>query len=271
METETERRSWQSPLHQTLRSIKKLCLGGRRIQLCDNWYQVPYEARDREQQDDYKHIESLAKNARCVFDIGANVGLTSLVMSRVMQPDGTLVAFEASEACCLVWRETMHANGYADGRQAKVINALIGSQLGQVAPFNWDFVAGNASAVSGSKSSSRLTLHKAVTTIDHVVEQLGLKPDVAKIDVEGAELDVIAGMQQTLSTYKPSLFIEVHGWPGQPVAAQAESLKGQLAEHGYAVKDLEGNELRPDIANDGKRMTRCWAIASHPNKTTAVQ
>jgi hypothetical protein len=43
------------------------------------------------------------------------------------------------------------------------------------------------------------------------------KPDFVKIDVEGLELDVLRGMTQTISDYKPELFVELHGVSEQEI------------------------------------------------------
>ena len=47
-------------------------------------------------------------------------------------------------------------------------------------------------------------------TLDSVVQSLSLKPKFIKIDVEGAEFDVLQGMQETLKKYKPEIMLEKH-------------------------------------------------------------
>ena len=50
-----------------------------------------------------------------------------------------------------------------------------------------------------------------VETVDHLVDQGRIPaPDMVKIDVEGAELAVLAGMDRTLRE-RPNLVIEMHG------------------------------------------------------------
>ena len=56
------------------------------------------------------------------------------------------------------------------------------------------------------------TMIADIETIDNCIEVKNLMiPDMVKIDVEGLEYSVLLGMKKTLSKYKPSLFIEVHG------------------------------------------------------------
>ena len=56
-----------------------------------------------------------------------------------------------------------------------------------------------------------------VRTVDDVVKEFeGFHPTVLRMDVEGGEIMVLAGAQEVLREYKPTLFIEVHtfalGW-----------------------------------------------------------
>jgi hypothetical protein len=49
----------------------------------------------------------------------------------------------------------------------------------------------------------------AVTTVDEVAEEIGV-PDFIKIDVDLAELDVLAGAERTLRERRPHLVVETH-------------------------------------------------------------
>ena len=48
------------------------------------------------------------------------------------------------------------------------------------------------------------------TTIDNLVKSLSLKPTFVKIDIEGAEFDVLEGMKETLKSFKPKIMLEKH-------------------------------------------------------------
>ena len=48
------------------------------------------------------------------------------------------------------------------------------------------------------------------TSIDSLVNKLSLNPSFIKIDTEGAEHDVIEGMQETLKNFKPKIMLEKH-------------------------------------------------------------
>jgi FkbM family methyltransferase len=75
------------------------------------------------------------------------------------------------------------------------------------------------------------------TTVDRLVEAAGLRPSFVKIDVEGAEWHVLAGMRHTLETFKPTLMLELHpGW--QPPGIESEDVTGVLADLGYTWVEI---------------------------------
>jgi hypothetical protein len=57
-------------------------------------------------------------------------------------------------------------------------------------------------------------------------------PDVVKIDVEGAELAVLAGMRETLARHRPAIICELHDTHAPFVAF--------MAQCGYRLINLEG-------------------------------
>ena len=71
---------------------------------------------------------------------------------------------------------------------------------------------------------------------DPVADQ-GIEPTCIKMDVEGAEFDVLQGGVDTLSRYRPSLFLATHGRDVH------ESTCRLLAEMEYRINVVDGREL----------------------------
>lgn len=64
-------------------------------------------------------------------------------------------------------------------------------------------------------------------------------PTVAKIDVEGAEGRVLAGMKQTLQTFEPKLFVEVHPQYLRDFGDSEEFITEILLDAGYEVSTVD--------------------------------
>ena len=93
-----------------------------------------------------------------------------------------------------------------------------------------------------------------VARLDTLVDSGGVaQPDLIKIDVEGAELDVLRGGDRTIAASRPRFFIEAHS----PELAKACS--AHLARLGYAVSVLETGG---DVASAGA-MEICHLVARH--------
>jgi FkbM family methyltransferase len=80
------------------------------------------------------------------------------------------------------------------------------------------------------------------TTVDELVRMFGLAPTFVKIDVEGAELFVLEGMQQTLAAHRPAVLLELHHhW--QPPGRFAAEVEEQLRRHRYGVRVLDQDDI----------------------------
>lgn len=86
------------------------------------------------------------------------------------------------------------------------------------------------------------TISIQTITLDTFCAEVGVKPNLMKIDVEGAELLVLCGTRRLLGESHPTIILAVHPYwlpPGQSPAQIVELLK---AYH-YTVFDSEGNAV----------------------------
>ncbi len=80
------------------------------------------------------------------------------------------------------------------------------------------------------------------TTIDNLVSSLSLEPKFIKIDTEGAEFDVLEGMQETIKKFKPKIMLEKH--PTMlPKNISIESVNNILKNHQYKANLINKNNL----------------------------
>lgn len=243
---------------EVARSINRVLRPTTRVTLCDTPYTLRAEARPSGSDRDYAVLRQLARGKRCILDVGANVGLTSLVMGKgEMAGDGHIFAFEASEAACHLIRDNAALNGLSS--RITVVNALVAERSGLAIDFYGDAASGSASIIPGYLAHHQ-PLRKTTLALDDFVRDAGITPDLIKIDVEGAELRVIAGLTETLRAARPLAFIELHSWGDLAVSDTAGTLMKQLEPLGYCLVYLRTKEIISDPAVLAGR-GRCHVLA----------
>jgi FkbM family methyltransferase len=133
-----------------------------------------------------------------VLDIGANAGHYAMKI-RELAPTSRVYAFEAHPG---VFR-TLSANGAKFGFSA--FNLACGSVNGQTALFDYVGAGGSENATVYRDVIEQIhhgepeKFETRSVKLDDLVKELGIgKIDLVKIDVEGAEYDVLLGLQRCL-------------------------------------------------------------------------
>jgi FkbM family methyltransferase len=150
------------------------------------------------------------------FDIGANVGYVTLIAARLVGPSGRVVAFEPVPENVAAIRENLALNGID---WVEVHETAVARQRGRAALIISDVSAFSRLASVNVPTGARETIEVQVISIDEFMASPGAPaPDVIKIDVEGAELEVLEGMRETLAAHRPVLLCEVHDCNSEYVA-----------------------------------------------------
>ncbi len=195
----------------------------------------------------------LAERASVVFDLGANIGLYSLVAGHA-NPAARIFAFEPFPAACARLKELLIRNGLSN---VECVQAAVGAEDGSGEFFyttqlaipdtsslcvdNVELTRTYASEFKGELRS----LSVAIRSLDSFVEERRLpRVDVVKIDTEGTEPAVIRGMRQTLERDRPPLICEV--LRGFNTHDELMSLVAPLGYRYYLLTDA-GPEPRPRI------------------------
>lgn len=176
-----------------------------------------------------------------VIDIGANWGLHTLYMSRLVGNDGLVLSVEPFPAACADLKWHLEANKC---RNVRILPVALGDGNGRA-----EFLPG-ASASTGSLTSVRSESEMSarsfpitMRTLDSLVEELDGRRRISlvKVDVEGAESKVLIGARKTLRMLRPRFVIDLHT-PEQDVNVAA-----LLIENGYELSRVTGPPiLHPD-------------------------
>lgn len=166
-----------------------------------------------------------------VVDAGAFVGVFTVLAAKMVGPDGRVIAFEPDAGNFQLLRQNIAINGLTN------VKAVPKGLWDRAA--NLRFVASGgpvSSLVECSQDSGPGRLVEVpVVRLDDEMQSLGVQAvDFVKIDVEGAELGVLAGSERILtSTHRPRWAIaSYHIVNGQPTAGELERI---LRGYGYEV------------------------------------
>ncbi|GAB6182728.1 FkbM family methyltransferase [Thermodesulfovibrio hydrogeniphilus] len=163
-----------------------------------------------------------------IFDCGANVGLSCVYFKRIF-PNAKIIAFEADPIIADILKSNLLKNGIND---VEIINKAV-----------WVDYNGVEFSMEGADGGSIMDDVNKVK-----VESIRLKDflekeeriDLLKIDIEGAEYDVLLDCKDSLGNVK-NIFVEYHSWNSCPQ---------KLSE---ILHILETNGFRYYIENIGKR------------------
>lgn len=164
-----------------------------------------------------------------VFDVGANVGIYTLLFSERVGANGRVVAFEPSPRNVSYLRRHLALNGIAN---VQVIEAAVSAQNGS-AQFN----AGSDAATGRLDSNGAIGVN--TVAIDPFVECGGYAPSLIKVDVEGGEADVLWGALTTLGRARPTVLLATHS------DALKRTCTTMLRQCRYEVRELEDDRGTP--------------------------
>lgn len=156
---------------------------------------------------------NMISEGQVLFDIGANIGYYSLLGSRLVGSKGKVFAFEpVVRNLAYLYRhvvlnrvENVMIIPAACSNQLAIAGFSLGENcaVGHLALNQVDHHQPGA-------DNSRNTVVVTTVTVDELVRYTNVFPNVLKIDVEGAEFQVLQGAYNTLTKASPSILLAVH-------------------------------------------------------------
>jgi len=149
--------------------------------------------------------KKLVQPGDTVCDIGANIGIVTLLLSRLVGNAGRVFAFEPNPTCYDALTAAVARN-----RMTNVLPQLValGSQTEER---DLSIPADNAGAASLRETAVRTagkTTRVSVRTLDEFVQENGIESiQFMKLDVEGFESEVFRGSYGVLETLRPNAIL----------------------------------------------------------------
>lgn len=187
-------------------------------------------------------LTSLVAEGDYVLDVGANIGLYTLHLSRAVGPHGRVFAVEPDPDNLVILKKNLADN---DCNNVTIIPHALGNKHETLKLYQVEKNRGNLSFADLGKTGTSIEVD--VKPGKDVFEPLVRKPRVMKIDVEGAEPLVLEGID-----FEPE-FILFEYVPSQLEALGQDPLKflRTLQAKGYALhmigdeQFVEGEEHSP--------------------------
>lgn len=174
-------------------------------------------------------------------DVGANVGVfSSLVGTRL--PGVRITAVEPYPPI----RSDLEANLALNDLSVDVVSAAVGATAGEATFEVLERDVLNRLAPAGREVPPARGITVAVRTLDDLLGDDA--PALIKIDVEGAELDVLRGAHGLLGSTGPVVLFE-HCGHGNSFGVTPADVRSFLAELGYGIYLLDG-QLTPWESDD---------------------
>ncbi len=143
------------------------------------------------------------------YDVGANVGFFAVIASRMVGQAGRVVCFEPLPANARQIEYNAQLNSFTNIENH--VNALGGSNRTEVFQTSAEPTWGMLAAVGKAPGKASGQIEVSVRTLDSLCATGALPhPNLIKIDVEGAEAEMLQGAAATLSESRPLLVIELH-------------------------------------------------------------
>jgi len=176
-----------------------------------------------------KYIREVLRPGDSVFDVGANIGVFSIVMATSVGDQGYVYSVEPHPRNI----DRIHGHIRTNNlNNIQVFGVAAGSVAGQLNLVSGDDAAyasmENSTELLGVDPTGKQSISVSVQTLDSIWKNLG-SPSIklVKIDVEGAELSVLKGSSQVLKECKPIILIEANDF------SHLERIKVELSLYDY--------------------------------------
>lgn len=184
-----------------------------------------------------------------VIDVGGNIGAVTLNCAKIVGETGKVYTFEPHKGNFSRLTKNLLLNNF---KNIVAINKGLGIkenyatmvEVREDNPGMNRIISDNATPSEGVKSQIE------IISLDSYIRENNIKEvNMIKIDVEGFEMNVLQGANETLLKHRPKLFIELDDNNLKEQGSSAKALLRFLEKHKYHI--IHAEEERPlTSAND---------------------
>ncbi|MGH8529130.1 MAG: FkbM family methyltransferase [Nevskiales bacterium] len=171
-------------------------------------------------------VSALARPGMVVWDIGANAGFYTLAFSRLVGAGGHVYAFEPIAENTHNLLRHVRLNCLTN---TTVIQAALAAQTELV---GFQTASSNSMGQIGAAGDYMVP---AISADSFLRKHPASRPQLLKVDIEGAEALLLTGAKELLTSAAPEILLALHG------EAQAIECRNILGSYGYSLYYLNGS------------------------------
>lgn len=183
-----------------------------------------------------------AEKKKIVLDIGAHIGLYSMPLSRRIVPEGKVYSFEPSSINCAYLKQHLKLNNI---NNVEVQPYLVGRENLDAVDFYEDQNQVNPMGgliLMDNIKNNVVNVPKRMVTLDQFCEKMKIKPELIKVDIEGAEIDLLWGGIEIIKSSQPTIVLSLHPKHIRQMGLTLDSLTDYLHEVDYKCLTYEGKD-----------------------------
>ena len=202
---------------------------------------LPGTIRTKVDQDDAWWFY-LSEKHNTIFDVGCNIGYTAL-LALIQNPKKQIVLVDPNPVA--LQNAALNVINNRLGSRVQYLTAFVGDKLDDTVKF---YTVGSGAAgsmyASHAETASAMNSFMEVNTVtlDYMYEYYGIKPDLVKIDVEGAETLVMKAATKLAKETNCTFFIEMHNVEGLGMEAAGDLMVQWCNDNNYKAWYLKTEE-----------------------------
>lgn len=156
-------------------------------------------------------LEAAVKEGDVFIDVGANVGMIALCAARLVGRSGKVIAFEPNAKAAAACEEHVRVNGLED--RVLLHRCGLSDRSGEAVLRVFDDHTGSGTMAECPPADVNHVTDSPMVAVrrgDEVLPLAMTAPVFVKIDVEGFEPRVIAGMERFIGAVRPGLLMEAN-------------------------------------------------------------
>lgn len=205
--------------------------GGEQIHILPEFRHISWNL------DEYTAFKANCPRGGIVLDVGANLGCYSLLFSQWVGPSGQVYAFEPAMDTFCGLQQLIELNEAQD--VVHPVQQAMSDASGEVV-FRSAGLQGDNRIMADHEDDTAEVIRIPTVSIDEFCAAQQIQPHLIKIDVEGYELDVLRGAQETIRAARQhlALFVEMHPTTWQLLGIHKDDITAELRRQNLRAEPL---------------------------------